>query len=716
MPEYVFEREDEKKYEIKPALLKRVASHDSKLYYLDTLNYTQLLQESKRADIATDLNYTFDPDTADEVPVESKDAEVVEANDQLMAEAVAAAQQDAVEELNESLDAIATNKFNAIVANDRKESETFLASVKKAHQNDYDAYITSLRQTAYYQKCLEKWKKHYSEIKEQCVNTTKAEIDAHAQSEAIAEAENEKVVVPVTAPVQKNAPIVVEPEEVKVYKYVPKHISTNMVIDQGLKDKIVDILTTESYKSIQKSYMMYYLDNNKQAAERNEELKVIEEEKKQLDNEFVAKVQTITDEKEKKKAEREYNIKTAKLEERKFEAEKSVEIFNYRKELLDRLQSAHNMLAPQRSFDEDRFEIMKENVDNNRGNVTNEVLADILLLEMGDKIIPEIADNLTLRVQEMLLMNDKPNFNIEKESLEKLLDKITEKSQLADNVKAANLAVNGKLAISRLLLSEASRAMAANRKKDEEYAYDAEKFVAIKQKIEENKQSNVGKMNQTDYTRIEMALNTIEEFAKKTAAKEEVTTQDRTNLRNAQRSLRDIKKLATVEEDLNKKTSKLFKSTNGIRLITDYLIADFVESASNAYARGSLSAFEYTQEDVKTDIERMKKFVQNNYESHVITAELLDGYSIDLQAKREKMTNQNEIDSLNKVLDEVVTCSMIAEDDEIKQESHNVNKEDEKAFDEHQNRFIKALQISEEVLRTNKAEKLSKATVENMRL
>ena len=259
--------------------------------------------------------------------------------------------------------------------------------------------------------------------------------------------------------------------------------------------------------------------------------------------------------------------------------------------------------------------------------------------------------------------------------------------------------------------------MMASRKKDEEYVYDAEKFVALRQKIEENKQNNVGKMNQADYIRIGAALDTIEVFERKVAAKEEITTQDRNNLRNAQKDLRDIKKLATVEEKLNKKTSTLFKANNGIRLTTDYLIADFVESASNAYARGSLSSFEYTQEDVKTDIERMKKFVQNNYESQLITVELLDAYTVRLQKKRKELTDPKEIEELNKkVLNDVVDCAIIAEKDEIAQEFGKASKEDEKMFDEHQNRFAKVLQNSEEVLRTNKAEKLSRTTVENMKL
>lgn len=716
MPNKVFEKkqEDKMEYNIGASELTRVASHYSRINYLNTLNFTQMIQESQKLTDFPDTYYTYDPEAGHEQPVEAKDAEVVESNEQLMAEALTAEQQNTIEKLDETLSEIALNKFNAIVEPKLKQSKEYLANIKQQHPNDYDKLRANLEQNPLYKEYYNYWDKYFSELMKECVAAAEAEYNAQANSLAyIAAAENKKAAV--TA--QKQAPEVVDTDKIEIYKYVPKHISANMVVNQDLKNKIIDILTTESYKSIQKSHIMYYTDNNKHSAERNEELNAIEQERKQVENEFVTKIQTITDEKEKNKAEREYHIKVAKLDERKFEAEKSVEIFNYRKELLEKLQSAHNMLAPQRSFEPDRFELMKENVENNKNNVTNEILADILLLEMSDKIIPEIANTLALRVQEMLLMNDKPNFNIEKESLEKLLNKITEKSKLLESVKAANQAVNGRLEITKSLISYAHKAMMASRKKDEEYVYDAEKFVALRQKVEENKQNNVGKMNQADYIRIGAALDTIEVFERKVAAKEEITTQDRNNLRNAQKDLRDIKKLATVEEKLNKKTSTLFKANNGIRLTTDYLIADFVESASNAYARGSLSSFEYTQEDVKTDIERMKKFVQNNYESQLITVELLDAYTVRLQKKRKELTDPKEIEELNKkVLNDVVDCAIIAEKDEIAQEFGKASKEDEKMFDEHQNRFAKVLQNSEEVLRTNKAEKLSRTTVENMKL
>lgn len=639
MPEYVYnpEREDENEYEIKPAQLKRVANYDSKVNYLNTLNFAQMVQESQRNFSMPDTNYTYNPDDIEEseqasAPLHAEDVEAMQAGDQLMQEAVAAAQQEATGELDEALNEIATNKFNALVANDRKQAQAYLDSVKKAHPKDYDQYIEGLRKTKYYQKCLEKWKKYYAEIKEKCVESAKAEIEAHAKSEAGAEVEHEAVVAP-----KANKPEEANAENLEVKKYVPKHISTNMVADKNLKKTISEILIDKLYDSLDESSDMY----KKLAAKNNPE------------NE---------------------DAKT--------------HITDFRSSLSNMLQQAHNKLYPKRSgVYAPAYKDMQKNVANHSDKMTVGSTSDLFILKMKDKIIPELAETLTLRVQEVLLTNEIPNFNISKDTAREIIEKLTDKAELYDTVTEANNAVNGKLEITNMLMAE-KKAMAEAAKNNQNFVYDAELFVAMRDKLEENRKNNVGKMNQTDYIRLESAIDVVEDFEKKLTANEQPDAQDKANMKATYEDIKKIRDLAKVEEKLSEDTSKkLFGKNDGIQLVFDYLVADYIESASNAEVRGSLSTFNYTDEDVKVDIQRTKEFLdKNNALNPVITSTLLDRYSISLQDSRNKLSENDKdaINTLSQLIDKVADKSIELENDEILQETGNPTNEDMKRIEYNQ--------------------------------
>ena len=667
MLEYVFnpEKEDENEYEIRPAQLKRVAGYDSKVQYINTLNYAQMLQESQKNYDMPYTNYTSNPDDIEEIeeapanePVKAHEVDAVETNNKLMEEAVVAAQQDAADELDEALDAIATNKFNTMIANDKKQAEAYLNSVKQAHPNDYDKYIEDLRKTKYYQKCLEKWKKYYAEIKEKCVESAKEEIEAHAKNEASVEAEHEKVNLSAN-----NKPAEVNTEKLEVKKYVPKHVSTNMIADKNLKKTIQEILIDKLYDSLDESSDMY----KKLAAKNNPE------------NE---------------------DVKT--------------QITDFRSSLSNMLQQSHNKLYPKRSgVYGPAYRDMLKNVANHSGKMTVSSTSDLFMLKMKDEIIPELAETLTLRVQEVLLTNEIPNFNISKETARELIEKLTDKAELYDTVTEANRAVNGKLEITNMLLAE-RKAMVESVKNGQVFNYEPEVFAYMRDKLEENRKNNTGKMNQTDYIRLESAIDVVEEFEKKVAAKEQLNAQDKVNMKATYEDIKKIRDLAKVEEKLNEDTSKkLFGKNDGIQLVFDYMVADYIESASNAEVRGSLSTFDYTDEDVKTDIQRTKEFLdKNNALNPVITSNLLDKYSISLQDSRNKLSENDKetIESFTKLIDKIADKSIELENDEILQETGKPSNEDIKKIENNQ---TEAMDLVNDVVELSGKHKKLKISLED---
>ncbi len=309
------------------------------------------------------------------------------------------------QESDDDFNALVNEKFSEIIKADKEKSDKFIAGLKASHPNDYDSYVEKIRKTKYYKKCLDKWTKYYSDLKQKCAEDLQNEIEVDAKNQA-SNLADVKVAVPqikeqsqlkdneipkentVTPP-----SLELNIDELDASSYVRLTSKGGLPVDSKLVATVQDVLLDALYKSFQETSDYY------------NSLSV-----------------------------------SPKL------AKKNVSTVDFRKELSNNLQQVHNKVIPnQSSLDIANIKVIQKDIEERAGVNMNafstaEVFVDKLYhIDLTTKevsgMIPDLALDLSEKIQDILISNGVPYFNITKDNVIGILDKMVDDSKLGVTLK-----------------------------------------------------------------------------------------------------------------------------------------------------------------------------------------------------------------------------------------------------------------------------------------
>jgi len=250
-------------------------------------------QAVEQVNINEEPSYVEPADMAEESPfvtdVDSvmKETEVFNSNatnpEKASAEDLSAGNEAVLSDEDEYALEVSNSKFQSFLAAEMEEVNKKIEAMKKAHANDYDAYVESLRKTDYYKKCLAKWQKYYADKKQEFENEAKAEaelINAEAKAQAANFASKEAQVV-----MQQKAQKVFEKPKESAPKANDQNFvssseknytidSSNLKLDPDLLDTVEQILLHDLKDSLDEYRDFYTTEKTRNNETSNKKMTV----------------------------------------------------------------------------------------------------------------------------------------------------------------------------------------------------------------------------------------------------------------------------------------------------------------------------------------------------------------------------------------------------------------------------------------------------------
>ena len=614
--------------------------------------------------------------SVDNVSFDMKDNSPVFA-DTIESRDIESEEDDLKEEENE-LQILVNERFESLIAKDREQSQKFTEDLKKAHPNDYDKYVEKLRKTRYYKKCLEKWKKYYTELKQKCAEEIKTEIEADAIDAAFGKAEEVKPNLDLNA--ENNAQVAMSPIELGSINANNKSASqSKKFVDEPQKPELqpnVDEIDTSKYTPLATDGKML-VDKNLQKTVQDVLLDSLYESFDEISDYY------------------------GKLSSQASDKKKDNDLVEFRAQLADTLQQIHNKIIPNQSeLYMPSVRTMQKNIENHIGKRNAKSSAELYfdkLYHVDAKtaeesgFIPELSQMISERLQDILISNGVIDFNISKENVRALVDKLMETSQLGEDLKFENANGNGLIECVDLLVLEIKSI------RDGTFTYTPKKLALIKDKI--NAFVEINPKEKDNYTKLLTALEDISKCEEELTLKgiklsECKDVMVKTLFKDAVDKLKFVKDYAKVTDALNKKSdSKLTTETNKIKGLFDFMTVDFIKNASAANKKDNLDNFAIEDGDIHQYMARCGyRFAGDEY-SKIIGADVMDFMSISAQEwliKSKEPINSENNRKISKFIDELSEMASILEKDEKKLASGKAMKEDSADFAKHQ-RHAKAL-------------------------
>ena len=495
--------------------------------------------------------------------------------------------------VDDDFNAIVNEKFKQAIEVEKNEIETGINNIKNRHPNDYDAYVGKLRKTKYYQKCLEKWQRHYDEIRKNCEEEAKKEIEANAREDASKNAklsnsqlENEKIENnknETQKVVSKSPESEIDVDEIDFSKHTALTEKGKLPYDTRLFSTVQDVFLDSLYESYQNASDIYN-----------------------------------------------------KLSVSKSLAKKNIDLVNFRKDVANHLQQVHNKIIPnQVSVSKKNVRVLQKDIamakDTKTAYQAAEIFTDKIYhvdLESNEVsgMIPELAKLFTVKIQDILLANSVPYFNLNKSTITKIIDKIIDTSKLGEQLKENTINKNVSMLdikVDKRLLKQTNKFkvifnnLVENYLEDVSdnmvnsdkttYEYTDEKVSETIEKINQTL-SKQGKIERIDSNIIESLALSVGEFLSNNLVYDNRLNGDKEfkqEVENFYKALNDLAGKLTLEEEnieagiLDKNDKSIDKNQQtALKLVENY------KYLYSVIKKDKYKLNEKENEDVKADIER----------------------------------------------------------------------------------------------------------------
>ena len=576
--------------------------------------------------------------------------------------------------------------YSEFISAEKAEISIKINAIKASHPKDYYKYVEDLRSTDYYKICLEKWRKYYADKRAEFEKLGDAQktldIEASAKNDAM----------------EENSALLNNTQ--KVYKVdTPEHQTkqdtaatysnfdvTNLLNDNGVEYKLNQNQvntknlqpTTQkpSAKLISGQSKDFHIMDVDQNLRKTVKLILLNNLYDAIDGnrDYYVEQKADIDAMKRNHAGIKQNVYSR--------AEISQDLVKSMSKMFDTTLS--NVLKPYKPM----IEVMQQNLERNKDNMNVELACDMYLdkfyhldTQTGKEtgIIPELADFVTLKIQEKLLMNGQADFNLNKESAEIMINKLALGANLASNISMINeIDANEQQQVVKDLLSIFNSIMYGSKTGN---MLVTDKMVdSIKQTLATAKQNGSFSFTDDQYKSLDAmcnlasrCLNYPNGFSKQGKTAEQlvdiVAIQNKVN--GAQKTLTsylDDENKVNVKSNKNfdkrnlkrdKQTGVYQEKENGIQSIFDYMISDVVKEVAKARASQNFNSFALTNKQVSEKITEAKELLDFNKNSeNEVVSEILVNLLLSMHDIREKSTDdvqkanaQNCVEKLQHAVD-----------------------------------------------------------------
>ena len=514
-----------------------------------------------------------------------------------------------------------SKKFAEFLESEKSEVEYAVAQIKQEHPQDYEEYINELRQSPYYQQCLDKWKKYYEDQKEKFVDEARKEAETMDSQARLDAAPEEEVVEVAPKSVEKKQAPKAKPVVSKPAEKDPAKTDVKMKADAGLKETIEQILLVNLQDAIDENRDYYDL---MQKAKKNPAWKEVVGTRADFARALVQAYAKTFD-----------------------------------------LTKNHTKRSPySKTIREMQSDIASKQGSMDMKTVGYSVMDSFYHYDLKTKeatgMIPDLAEHLAVQVQEKLVNNGQLDFNLCKEAAEKMLEEIANESAVS-----ISIAQDNKSEFKYLKFVDELNKL----------------FTTISSDMNSNRESTVSFKNLGQIERVvkgikeqadvvgEIACDEILRASSKIRVLAVKAENARRNGNEAEKSaltkeINEEKKrlstLITPEKEIDKKSGEKYWENNvgkktGTRSIIDKMLIEATKRVGATRSLGQLETFTMPKSVVKEETEKLLDYIDKNRNATIdVTYDMLARMNLLLHDVREKFKeDEAKYDKVQAIMDEV---------------------------------------------------------------
>lgn len=601
------------------------------------VNVNEKVLDEENEPIVTDVDSTLKKDVEAKEPNSLSKLEEVEEQNVKMDEQT---QFEAYDDESEYIMKVSNEKFQNFLAAEKAEVSESIEAMKKAHPNDYDAYVDSLRNTDYYKKCLAKWQKYYADKKQEFENEAKQEaevINLEAKNAAANFASEQ-------ANLQANKSTQNKQQKAVEQKQMAPVQAQNQSFESEVTNYTVNTSKLKLDPDLYDSVEQFLLHDLRDA--------------------FV-----------------EYNDFYLN-ERRKINETSHSKIANAMRDITDtRLQLLQSLLGSfETTFDTTRgkrvwkpypstVEKMQKNSASRQGNMDMSTVGDVLMDSLyhyedgkSSGILPELAKHLTLKVQEELISRGKlGNYNLYDKDVEFTISDVVRKYRTLSKISLSN----GNDFVVNELLDELKELNSQFTKDVKNGSNEVSK-----EKVDEF----INAVEYVDYlsndSNVEI-INVLSEEAEnlKTIIEAANVVDQKSILKMLDQQKKKLDSSYDYNYRINKSSYQYFDKNSGKKLsfrpLIDKLLMDLTQKVGSESSKGKLKEFAISNEYKQKEIQKVVSFVESDKKLSLnITEDLLTDVLLEKHDLRERFKKssskksriaqeeaQNEIDLVSEFLD-----------------------------------------------------------------
>ena len=576
--------------------------------------------------------------------------------------------------------------YSEFISAEKAEISSKIDAIKASHPNDYYQYVEDLRSTDYYKICLEKWRKYYADKRAEFEKLGDAQksldIEASAKNDAMQENsmlfENSQKAYTVDTPEYQT-----KQDNVATY--------SNIDVTNLLNDNVAEVKPAKNEVNVENSQPTAKKQAPKFISGQNKDYHIMDVNqnlKKTVKLILLNNLYDAIDGNRDYYVEQKADIDAMKRNHAGIKqnvylrTEISQDLVKSMSKMFDTTLS--NVLKPYKPM----IEVMQQNLERNKDNMTVELACDMYLdkfyhldTQTGKEtgIIPQLADFITLKIQEKLLSNGQADFNLNKESAEIMINKLALGANLARNISMINeIDTNEQQQVVKDLISVFNGIMYGSKTGN---MLVTEKMVNnVKQTLATAKQNGSFNFTEDQYKALDVmcnlasrCLNYPNGFTKQGKTAEQlvdiVAIQNKVS--GAQKTLTsylddenkvDVKSNKNYDKQnlkRNKQSGVYEAKENGVQSIFDYMISDVVKEVAKASASQNFNTFTLTDKQVSEKITEAKELLDFNKNSeNEVVSEILVNLLLSMHDIREKSTDdvqkanaQNCVEKLQHAID-----------------------------------------------------------------